>query len=64
MDKYGCHNKPREDGYWVRDGCEQTLDNAGVVEVQRLRWHADTMSRECRYDERSRDLRCEGCERK
>lgn len=65
QNKYGCHNKPRRDAYWVQDGWVKHTDERGVrIEARRMKLHADTMSRECRYDERGKDLRCEGCERK
>jgi hypothetical protein len=55
---WGCHSKPREDGYMVRDGCI----NKGGVLIQLTRYHKDTATIECQYRKSSpTDPRCHGC---
>jgi len=55
---YGCNNTPREDGYMVRDG---TIIK-GSIEVQVMRYHKNTNSRDCKYrHEVPNDPRCTGC---
>lgn len=33
----------------------------GVVGYQQINWIEDTSSRECRFDGRAQDPRCQGC---
>jgi hypothetical protein len=56
---YGCHSKPRSDGYWARN--KHYVENGPPEEY----WIAikDVMSRECRYDKQRDDPKCEGCSR-
>jgi hypothetical protein len=55
---WGCHSKPRADGYWVQDG---TIVK-GNLQLQLMRWHTDTSSRECQYRKATPDdPRCVGC---
>jgi len=55
---YGCNSTPREDGYMVRDG---TIVK-GSIEVQIMRYHKNTNSRDCKYrHEVPNDPRCTGC---
>lgn len=56
--KYGCWNTERQPGYWVRSGTRVEHQ----TEVQMVRRHHDTMSRECQYRiGMPNDPRCEGC---
>ena len=53
----GCHNTERESGYWVRDG----IVVKGHIAIQLMRYVKDEMSKECRYDGKATDKKCEGC---
>lgn len=44
--KYGCHSKPRLAGCFARLS---------------FLWIKDVMSKECQYDKRATDAKCEGC---
>lgn len=55
--KYGCHNKPREEGYWAKDGAIVK----GPVMIQLAKYIKDTMSKDCRYDMKATDKKCYGC---
>ncbi len=55
-DSYACHNTTRLQGYWAQER-EATAFQPGSVWV----WIDNRMSRECRYDMRDTDKRCEGC---
>ena len=59
--RYGCHNQPRAAGYWVIANMVSITESGIVLAAQRLKWHDDTSSRECRYDGRAGDRKCEGC---
>ena len=57
--RYSCHNKPRANGYWVRD-----MDYSGyptIPPVNIWRWIPDRMSQGCAYDFSASDPLCEGC---
>lgn len=62
--RYGCHNSKREPGYYARsqtivmDDREQP---AGLVLDQIVEFVEDTLSKECRYDQRAADAKCVGC---
>lgn len=58
---YGCHNKPRAEGYYVKTGQAVVGVESPRVVVQYAEYHADTSSRECRYDQRANDPKCAGC---
>ena len=57
MKPYGCHNKDHQDGYWVKD----CVIVKGGIGIQLMKYIKDTSSRECRYDRKAKDARCEGC---
>ena len=56
---YGCHNRQLKTSY-------QTLvrakDSAGNLVGYKMITILNTMSNDCRYDLRSTDVRCSGCE--
>lgn len=56
---YGCWNTESRPGYWVRNTeiipCSTQPPEEGWI------WIEDTMSKDCRYDKKSSDARCEGC---
>ena len=56
--RYGCHNAIRCDGYFVKDGITMNSYNEGLYI---MKWHSDTMSRDCRYDMNWSDPKCSGC---
>lgn len=58
MTHYGCHSKPRLNGYWAKDKEPTTYQPRDV-----WKWIENTMSRECRYDRQREDAKCEGCSR-
>ena len=53
----GCHNTERSEGYWVRDG----IVVKGSIAIQLMKFVKDEMSKECRYDQKEADKKCEGC---
>lgn len=55
---YGCNNSDRSDGYFVKDGL--VIDENLQARYQ-MRYIDDTSSKECRYDQRKTDAKCEGC---
>ena len=59
MNKYGCNNSERKDGYYApqRYFTKGLIPSftVGVVYIE------DTSSKECRYDRRADDKKCEGC---
>lgn len=56
MDKpYGCHNKPRAEGYYSPQ--RSTPDLPALARV----FIPNVMSKECRYDQRQNDPQCQGC---
>lgn len=61
--QYACHNSKRAGGYWVKDGTYVEYGPIGDArQVWAMRWHTDTMSRECQYRKGvPADPRCEGC---
>ena len=61
MTNYGCHSKPRSDGYLALDGWKMNESCEG--ESPNWIYIRDTMSRECRYDRQREDAKCEGCNR-
>lgn len=56
--KYGCHNRQLKTSYQtlVRD-----KDSAGNLIGLKMVTIRNTMSKDCRYDVRSTDVRCTGC---
>ena len=56
---YGCHNRQLKTSYQtlVRD-----TDSAGNLIGLKMVTIRNTMSQDCRYDLRSTDVRCSGCE--
>ncbi len=58
----GCWNSHRAAGYDAKDGI-MVIDESdlGVVGYQQINWIEDTSSRECRFDGRAQDPRCNGC---
>lgn len=59
MKPYGCHSKPRKDGYWARNriyGEEPTQKPIDVLVLV-----PDVMSKECHYRTTTPDPRCQGC---
>jgi hypothetical protein len=60
--KYGCHSNPRKHGYLAKDGVlVKDHSKYGIVAKQKMVWIANTMSRECRYDQQATDAKCIGC---
>lgn len=74
--KYGCWNKPRKRGYWVKDGWSVTRLSrlaakvigkfrlpgwAGGLFTQRAKYHVDPLTKHCCYDQRANDPRCLEC---
>ena len=57
--KYGCYNRQLATSYstLVRD-----IDNAGNLIGHKVFIIRNTMSKDCHYDLRSKDVRCSGCE--
>ena len=61
---YGCHNSERHDEYPALAGIsvsgmhDRDGDRVAAYKYIKLQ---DTSSRECRYDLRSNDKKCEGC---
>lgn len=58
---YGCHNSVRTVGYWVKDQVAVIPGEAFVMGTYIMRFQKDTSSRECRYDRKTEDERCQGC---
>jgi len=61
---YGCWNKPSSEGYWARDGLVEgkaKTSKGEPVAAYRMVWVENRMSRDCRYDKKKIDERCEGC---
>ncbi len=56
MQTYGCHNHPREPSYVAPD---RQYHGKSWTDWQRTL--NDTSSKECRYDMRKTDPKCEGC---
>lgn len=58
----GCWNSPRQDYLLVKNR-QIVRDDPylGLVVQQGLRRIEDTSSRECRFDGRAQDPRCQGC---
>lgn len=66
MKPYGCWNKTAEDGYYVQDGYlevkpEGHEQGQPMLAVPKMVWIPNPMSRDCRYDKKKTDERCEGC---
>ena len=60
---WGCHSKPRADGYWASGGVE-TRSTSLISEdrVVKAVWIKDTGSLDCKYRQHTpNDPRCEGC---
>ncbi len=53
---YGCHSHPRSDGYYAMN--RTYIDGKPQ---HGWKWIANTMSRECRYDQQATDAKCIGC---
>ena len=55
---WGCHSKPREDGYLVKNGyCVRDC-----VLIQLVKYHKDTSTVNCQYrKDAPDDPRCQGC---
>jgi hypothetical protein len=55
--KYGCWNSMRKIGYWV------PVRNDDPESVDPMEWQCviDRSSKDCKYDFRSTDSKCEGC---
>jgi hypothetical protein len=68
---YDCHNKPNlhhsNNGYWAKNGLVFVHEHCNEDDYchadYSMVWVKNTMSRECRYDCKKTDARCEGCER-
>lgn len=57
---WGCHSKPRKDGYWARSVFRGHLGTLPPVEG--WVWIEDTGSKECQYRKSApADPRCLGC---
>lgn len=57
-----CHNRDAADGHWMQDGWIVGQSLTGEhVRVARMIWVQFRNSRECGYDNKSTDNRCEGC---
>lgn len=56
---HGCHNTERQLGYWVKNGI-RIEHGQGVYQ---MKFHPDTLSKECGYDSKKSDQRCEGCKK-
>lgn len=59
--KYGCYNRQLKESYQVpvRDiASNGNFMSSAVYKVSTL---TNTMSKDCRYDLRSTDVRCSGC---
>lgn len=64
MKPYACHNSPRHQGYYAKAGSvvmDDKNQEEGLVLDQLVMWVDDTLSKECRYDQRANDPRCQGC---
>lgn len=58
MTHYGCHSKPRKDGYWAKD--QQHVD--GYLPLESYVYIKDKMTQTCNYRQTTpNDPRCEGC---
>lgn len=57
MSKYGCNNSDRMPAYFARN---RKYSEGGwfITELMKIK---DTSSKECRYDRRADDKKCEGC---
>jgi hypothetical protein len=58
--KYACHNVPGQHGYWARtmyhgDGKSSPTDGWTYI--------VNTMSKDCRYDQKETDPKCAGCKK-
>lgn len=62
-DTYGCNNSIRQDGYYV--GVGKAIVGSGETKTIRplAMYYRDLSSRECRYDQRANDARCQGCKK-
>ncbi len=61
MKPHGCHNQPRSEGYWAKNG----IDVFHGTGVQRMKWIEDVMSKECNYSKhKTDDPMCDGCKDK
>lgn len=59
MTPWGCHSKPRQDGYW---GTSATVTDSKGRRIQQAVWIKDTGTKECQYrKDKPIDPRCEGC---
>lgn len=59
QEHYGCYQTPRAAGYFAPDRLYLGVFYAPYKE--RITWIEDTTSRDCRYDRKETDKRCEGC---
>ncbi len=59
---YACHNTETHSGYWARD---QFIpgDDARSKPIDRFVWVHNRMSKDCRYDHKATDPKCEGCKK-
>ena len=57
--KYGCYNRQLKESYQVP--VRDIASNGNLVGYKMITI-LNTMSRDCRYDLRSTDVRCSGCE--
>jgi hypothetical protein len=57
---YGCHNREIHPGYWAP---QRVFTPEGRFWVTSI-FIPHTMSKDCRYDHRPTDPRCEGCKHK
>jgi hypothetical protein len=56
---WGCHSRPRADGYWASD---YTFTDGKERRIQQAIWIKDTGSLDCKYRQHTpNDPRCEGC---
>ena len=61
MNPHSCHNKPRQPGYWVKDGIE-IFHGKGTY---KMKYIEDRMTQECGYSKHTKDdPRCDGCKDK
>jgi hypothetical protein len=60
---YGCHSKPRINGYWVKNGYRLSMTGLrDAILVQKTKFIDDTMTQTCNYRQTTpNDPRCEGC---
>ena len=59
MTHYGCHSKPRSDGYWARDMTIRMV----APPIDTWVWVRDEMTSACQYDQQRDDPKCDGCSR-